>query len=336
MDLHSMAEDIVKDLPHLFLGSRLKRLAEQMQGDVVRVTEGACLPIQAGQYPLLATLDRYGAKTIGALATAMALSQPTVTRAVSRLAEMGLVAVDQVHRDQRHKTVSLTLAGEAAMAASKSLVWPKVEAAVKEVTGGLTGSFLDQIVAIEGRLAERSLSERAATTVFLSPAGDADVPGIVALMNLAFRGVGSEASWNSEAGTIDGDRITEPTLRAELTEKLHAHLLVWRSETGPIQGCVWLEPGACWYLGSLAVDPRRQNSGLGRRLLAAAEDWAFTRGATEIRMTVVNVRTTLIEWYERRGYERTGETEPFPYGDNSFGTPRRPDLCFVVLRKSLG
>ena len=52
-------------------------------------------------------------------------------------------------------------------------------------------------------------------------------------------------------------------------------------------------------------------------------------------MTVINIRNTLIAWYERRGYHRTAETRPFPYGDPRFGTPTRPDLAFVVLEKSL-
>jgi hypothetical protein len=52
-------------------------------------------------------------------------------------------------------------------------------------------------------------------------------------------------------------------------------------------------------------------------------------------MTVIHLRDTLIAWYERRGYRRTGETEPFPYGDERFGIPRRDDLYFVVLEKAL-
>ena len=54
-----------------------------------------------------------------------------------------------------------------------------------------------------------------------------------------------------------------------------------------------------------------------------------------IEMTVINIRATLIAWYERRGYRLTGETRPFPYGDDRFGTPTRPDLAFVVLEKPL-
>jgi hypothetical protein len=52
-------------------------------------------------------------------------------------------------------------------------------------------------------------------------------------------------------------------------------------------------------------------------------------------MTVIHCRDTLIAWYERRGYRRTGETRPFPYGDARFGEPRRSDLYFVVLEKPL-
>ncbi len=52
-------------------------------------------------------------------------------------------------------------------------------------------------------------------------------------------------------------------------------------------------------------------------------------------MTVINFRKTLIAWYLRRGYRQTGETEPFPYGDDRFGAPLRDDLVFVVLQKDL-
>jgi hypothetical protein len=54
-----------------------------------------------------------------------------------------------------------------------------------------------------------------------------------------------------------------------------------------------------------------------------------------MEMTVIVQRTDLIAWYVRRGYEVTEETKPFPYGDERFGLPLRPDLEFVVLRKSL-
>src|SRR5581483_9449139 len=114
-----------------------------------------------GHYALLGTLDEYGPLIVGDLAEAMQISQLAVTRTLSRLLEMGLVESSRVHRDQRHKTISLTVEGMSVLVRSKLLVWPQVEKAVTQVLEGLSGSFLDQVAAIEASLAEKALSDRA-------------------------------------------------------------------------------------------------------------------------------------------------------------------------------
>jgi ribosomal protein S18 acetylase RimI-like enzyme len=170
----------------------------------------------------------------------------------------------------------------------------------------------------------------------LQPASEADLPDIVALTNWAYRGAGPQASWTVES-YLEGERTTVQALSGDLAAKPAAQLLTWRDAAGELQGHVWLEPVAddVWYLGLLSVRPDRQDQKLGRALLAAAEDFARARGARRMRMRVINVRDTLIAWYERRGYALTGETEPFPYGDDRFGRPLRDDLCFVVLERGL-
>ncbi|MFZ0301508.1 MAG: GNAT family N-acetyltransferase [Terracidiphilus sp.] len=171
----------------------------------------------------------------------------------------------------------------------------------------------------------------------LTFATDADVPAVVSLINLAFRGRGKNAGWSNEEKYIEGTRITEDLLREDMAAKPHATMLLWRQPDGSLLGCVWMQPEheGVWYLGLLAVDPSEQQAGLGRKLLQAAEEWTQERGANEIRMTVVHLRSALIEWYKRRGYVLTGETKPFPYGDTRFGIPKRDDLYFVVLQKRL-
>ena len=168
----------------------------------------------------------------------------------------------------------------------------------------------------------------------LQPIDAGDLPAIVDLMNRAYRGTGS---WNSEAGIIAGTRTSPGLLQAQIRDTPAGQFLKWVDPGGSICGCVWLEPlgDDIWYLGSLAADPDRQNAGLGRQVLAGAEQWAQAHGARRIRMTVVNVRDTLIAWYGRRGYHLTGATEPFPYDDQRFGTPLRDDLHFVVLERGL-
>jgi len=173
--------------------------------------------------------------------------------------------------------------------------------------------------------------------MLLIPAVEADYPSIIDLANLAYRGTGPSASWNIE-NFIEGQRLNDSLLREYLAAKPEAHLLTYRDTLDDLLlGTVWLDPGkdGVWYLGLLTIRPDLQKRKLGRTLLSAAEDFAKQHGARRIQMTVVNVRDILIAWYERRGYTLTGETRPFPYGDERFGRPTRDDLHFVVLQKDL-
>lgn len=175
--------------------------------------------------------------------------------------------------------------------------------------------------------------------MLLEDANEADYPEIIRLVNGAYRGDGSAtASWNIEEGVLEGTRTDDSLLREELGVRPGSHLLVHREPAdGSILGTVLLAPSedAAWYLGMLTIRPALQNRQLGRTLLSAAEEFAKDRGARSICMGVLNARSTLIAWYERRGYHRTGKSKPFPYGDLRFGKPLRDDLEFVILEKQI-
>jgi ribosomal protein S18 acetylase RimI-like enzyme len=169
-------------------------------------------------------------------------------------------------------------------------------------------------------------------------ATDAEIDAIVALVNSGYRGESSRAGWTTEADFLGGQRTDADTLRAELAERPGALLLVLRDAAdGPLLSCVRLEPETedAWHLGMLTVDPRLQNRKLGRTILEEAERFIAARGATTMRMHVIAVRDTLLEWYERRGYVRTGGTKEFPYGDPRFGESRGEDLTLLELEKPL-
>jgi len=152
--------DVIAEGAETFLGSRLKRLAERMQGGASRFVDTLGLDVQPTHMGLLAALDREP-MTVGQLVDAVGASQPGVTRGVGQLIEMGLVESAR-GADQRQKTLCLTAAGAALMVRIKLTVWPQLEQAVKAITDGLSGGFLDQIAAIEQALAEKPLELRAA------------------------------------------------------------------------------------------------------------------------------------------------------------------------------
>jgi GNAT superfamily N-acetyltransferase len=161
-----------------------------------------------------------------------------------------------------------------------------------------------------------------------------DVDDIVELVQAAYRGESSRQGWTTEADLVDGQRVDADMVRAAIAGDGVVVLLV---EGGELLACCELRPledGAA-YLGMFAVRPGHQGGGIGRRVIAHATEVAKGWGADRIRLTVIEQRTELIDWYKRLGYEPTGETEPFPYDDERFGRPLRDDLRFVVLEHRL-
>ena len=163
-----------------------------------------------------------------------------------------------------------------------------------------------------------------------------DLPALHALVERAYRGDAARRGWTHEADLLDGQRTDVAALAAMLDDSAQAVLLLLDGDA--IAGCVLasrVDDGTA-YLGMLSVDPGRQAAGLGRRLIDAAEALAVSAfGARRMEMTVIRQRAELIAYYQRRGYAPTGETRPFPLDDPRFGLPKRRDLEFVVLAKTL-
>jgi len=294
----SAAGDIVSERGLLFLGSRLKRLAERMQGDVLQLPQDAGLPIQPGHYPLLATLDRYGPLTVSELAEAMQISQPAVTRTLSRLLAMGLVETRRVHRDQRHKTVSLTAAGKAALIRSKLLVWPQVEAAVAEMLGGTAGPLLEQLALIENRLLDRPLHVRAHAV----PAPAFSVREFSDELSTAFRDINIQwiqAMYRVERADLEV--LEHP--REQIIDRGGAILFVEAAGVGIIGTCALRRTGDRQFeLIKMAVLEAARGLKAGEFLLKATISRARSMGAELLYLLSNRKSAAAIHLYEKQGF----------------------------------
>jgi ribosomal protein S18 acetylase RimI-like enzyme len=173
--------------------------------------------------------------------------------------------------------------------------------------------------------------------MIIAPATRADLDDILTLVNAAYRGIGAKAGWTSEHGIVSGTRVDAASIESLLAQQRTVILIMRRERAVLPVGCivVQLDDDATCELSMFAIHPDEQANGLGRTLLTAAETYAYRNGMRLAELTVVHVRDTLIAWYERQGYRRTGATKAFPYEDPSLGQPLRSDLHFVVLEKTL-
>jgi predicted N-acetyltransferase YhbS len=156
-------------------------------------------------------------------------------------------------------------------------------------------------------------------------ATEADFDAVMRLINNAFE---VERFFKAE------DRVNAPMLQ----EYFRKGVFLLSEDDRKLTGCIFVElkpatghqpPRA--YFGLLSVDPSLQKSGIGRRLVAAAEEFARESGAHFMDITVVNLRTELPPIYEKLGYTIIG-TEPFPATQMPITQP----CHFICMSKELG
>ena len=152
-------------------------------------------------------------------------------------------------------------------------------------------------------------------TIVKSDASDAET--LAGVINAAF---------GLEQFFVHGDRISPEGIRRLIAGGGTFFALKSGGET---IATVYTEPRGSekGYIGMLAVTPGIQGRSIGSRLMKHAEDHLAREGATTIEITVVDLRTELFPFYEKRGYRRVG-VDVFPRA------AKRP-CQLIVMTKAL-
>jgi ribosomal protein S18 acetylase RimI-like enzyme len=125
-------------------------------------------------------------------------------------------------------------------------------------------------------------------------ASDSDLLRIVSLINRAFA---------VERFFKSGDR-TDPEQVQQMMQDGKFLLLTDGDE---MVACMFVRvTGDRAYIGTLSVDPARQRSGLGRRMMREAEDYCRNVGCKALDIRIVNLRTELPAIYRKLGFVETG------------------------------
>jgi ribosomal protein S18 acetylase RimI-like enzyme len=126
------------------------------------------------------------------------------------------------------------------------------------------------------------------------PGVHADVAGMRELARQAYRVYVERMGQEPAPMTADYERIVE-TGRAWVAERDHhvVGLLVLQRREGHV------------LLENVAVAPRAQGQGVGRRLLALAEEEARRQGLPEVRLYTNEAMTENLDYYRRHGYRET-------------------------------
>jgi ribosomal protein S18 acetylase RimI-like enzyme len=127
-----------------------------------------------------------------------------------------------------------------------------------------------------------------------------DVPRMVPLINAAF----------AVETFLEGPR----TSSEDLEERMQSgEFLVGEASNGEMAASVFVQiREQRGYFGMLAVDPKLQGMGLGRRMVQAAEQYCRARGCIAMDLSILSLRTELLPFYKKLGYSPTGTEEFCP------------------------
>lgn len=150
----------------------------------------------------------------------------------------------------------------------------------------------------DGRFIVRTGSTSAGNSdLIVRVASSSDCTNMVSLINSAF----------AIEKFLEGDRTNEDELKDMMRK---GEFLLGFDTAGRLMASVYVEVrGARGYFGMLSVDPVRQGSGLGKKMVEAAEEYCRKRGCSAMDLTVLSLRRELPPLYRKLGYEETGMQE---------------------------
>lgn len=166
----------------------------------------------------------------------------------------------------------------------------------------------------------------------IRPACLADTERVTHLVNRAYRPGSGAAGWTHESRIITGDRIDIGQVSSKI-QQAGSFVLVGMAGN-ELVACIHIEMHLkTSHFGMLAVDPDYQSRGTGKQMLAFAEEYTALHISVErFTISVISSRIELVEFYQRRGYRKTGLPSLYPL-TLGIGNPIQHDLTVETLEK---
>lgn len=291
-----MTPDVVAELGHLFLGSRLKRVAERLQADAVKVHKAMGIEAQPAEVALLAAVDRLGPITVSGAVEALGVSQPGVTRTAAGLIDRGLLASESGQHDQRQKVLVLTRSGRALIAKAKKAAWPAIESAVSELCAPLKGSLLEQLAGLERQLDAQPLEARALRPDSLAVREWSDD------LAQAFHDINEE--WISSMFSLekkDREILSKP--RETIIDPGGHIFFVESKELGVVGTCALMKvDDGVFEVTKMGVLAKARGRGAGELVLQTALARASTMGMKTLYLLTNAKCVAAIKLYEKLGF----------------------------------
>ena len=292
------------------IGSRLRILSEIVSKDAASIYELYGINIKPKWFSVFFSLADGDTKGVTVIAKEIGQTHASVSTIAKEMVKAGVVAEVKNDTDRRQTIITLTKHGRE-LANELVVQCRDVERAVEQISDEATHDLWEALAEWEKILAEKSIFQRVAEIKSLREQSEVLIVGYENKYQEAYFQLNKqwiEKYWTLEPHDIE--QMTNP--RKQILEQC-GHIFVALFENKPV-GVVALcklhDSPYDYELAKLAVDPKIQRKGIGRKLCEYAVDWASKSGAKALFLESNTKLRPAIALYRKLGFKELPEYHP--------------------------
>lgn len=293
----------MNSLGSLVLGSRMNRLSELFMNDVKKYYAANDIDFEPRWYALFNLIASEPEITIATAAERLGLTHSAISQMAAKMARKNIISVKKSASDERAKCLSLTSKGES-VGKKMEPVWVILRSAVDDILREAGVPLPDLLLQVEQSYMRKSFYERAANQEpLIRPARVVNIVDYVPgnpLHRHAFASLNRE--WVEKyfvVEQVDEDFFQNPE---SITFDLGG-TIIFAEVDGELAGTVALVKRDDGYeFSKMAVSPRFQGLGIGRKIAEAMIERSRKMGLPYIRLMSNRKLTPAISLYKSLGF----------------------------------
>lgn len=303
--------DRLKDLQELGLGSRLKRLSENLMKEIQIVYNLAEIDFDSYIFPVFKTIADEKTITTSIITEKLQITQPAVTQSINKLIKRGLVIITHDPSDKRKKNV--TLSGKGRLLLQKIIpLWNIIDSTLKIKTTVHSHNFIEHIENLENLIADNTLS-----SIIYSQYQE--------YQNETFEIIPFKKEYSTYFKDLNVDWlqkyfVVEPH-DADLLDNCEASIInnggfiFFTAINTKIVGCFALikKEGNIYELGKMAVSPEYQGRKIGQKMMDYALMFGKEKNWEKIILYSNTKLVNAIHIYNKYGFTKVPLEKNTPY-----------------------
>ena len=304
--------DFYNNAGKMALGSRLRRLSEQITEDASQVYKMYNVYLQPKWFPVFHALSQGQDKTITAIAEEIGHSHPSVSTIIREMVKQGIVIEKKDKLDGRKNVVALSKKGKEVLT-NIAPQYIDVTNAIEEALSQTRYDLWKAIEEWEFLLNQKSLLRRVQEQKKLRESRDVQIVDYKPAYQEAFKRLNEE--WISKyfkMEAADHKALDHP--QKNIIAK-GGYILVALYNKEPVGVCALLkmdDPIYEYELAKMAVSPAAQGKNIGMLLGKAAIEKARSLGAKKLYLESNTILQPAINLYHKLGFKRVvGHATPY-------------------------